>query len=852
MAEEKTITLEINGQQFSAPEGVTVLRAAELNGIYIPTLCSHKDLSPYGGCRLCIVEIEGIRGYPLSCYTTAADGMKIKTNSVAINEIRREVLQLILSEHPSSCLICGESEECRTFMGTVRKAGVTSGCRYCPNDNQCELQDVVDKLGVTEINYPIMYRGIETERGDPFYDRDYNICILCGRCVRMCQELRGTSVLAFTWRGSNAIVGPAFGRSHLDAGCEFCGACVSVCPTGALAEKASKWDGIPDDMVVVTCPYCAIGCQLELWHKDGKFSKALPMLDPEVNDGQACLKGRFCIGEVSHHFERARKPMVRDNSYWKEIEWDDALERASAKLKGLKPGEFAMLISPDCTNESLYAAQKFTRAVMGTNAIDSTARRSLGGGIGLWARLFQKPVSIREIKDADRILALGLDTRFNFSIIGVEIRKAMQKGAKLVTIDARDSNLARYADVWLQPRPGMEGRILSKIAKGMKPGAKDFTRGAKSAGVDTTALEEAAAILREGKNIAVVVGPMVFNYTGTSEMITGLTALSRAKESNVIPLYTGTNLRGALEMGVFPELLPGGYGLKDEKASAAVEAEWNVKLPKDDGITVDEITGGGKHPKVLYLVGAVPFFERPDCDYIIVQDIFEPDFDVDLYLPASSFLEASGTLTNVEGRVQAAPRMEELPDSVQYGKTRPDWWIFSQIAGRLGAKGLEYESEKDIDAEISKLVHGYPKARITRKSRRLPRTGSIPAPDKQKAVTLPKSKFMLVLMPGSYAHRGVDIISKVEGLRIINPEDGFFINPADAAKLGVVEGELIDVTAGSHSATAPARLDPDVPKSAVYLPVPSSTGGMALRSALEPLFRLELNPSPAEVKKHGV
>ena len=174
-------------------------------------------------------------------------------------------------------------------------------------------------FGVTDINYPMMYRHFEAEREDPFYDRDYNICILCGRCVRMCQEMRGTAVLAFTWRGSQAVVAPAFGRSHMEAGCEFCGACISVCPTGALSEKASKWDGKPDGLTVVTCPYCPIGCQHEFWYKDGRFSKSLPVLDPEVNDGQACVKGRFCIGEVSHHFDRARKPMMRVGKQWKEI-----------------------------------------------------------------------------------------------------------------------------------------------------------------------------------------------------------------------------------------------------------------------------------------------------------------------------------------------------------------------------------------------------------------------------------------------------------------------------------------------------------------------------------------------------
>src|SRR4030066_228844 len=238
LQELRSLTMEVDGRTVSFPEGVTVHRAAEINGIYIPSLCSHKDLPSFGGCRLCMVEIEGMRGYPLSCSTTAEEGMKVRTDTEALREFRREMLKLILSEHPSSCLICDESAECRGYQGTIRKAGVATGCRFCPNDDQCELQDVIDRIGLTDIDYPILYHGFEPEHDDPFYDRDYNICILCGRCVRMCQEVRGTSVLAFTLRGSQTKIGPAFGRSHIEAGCEFCGACVDGGPTGALTDKA--------------------------------------------------------------------------------------------------------------------------------------------------------------------------------------------------------------------------------------------------------------------------------------------------------------------------------------------------------------------------------------------------------------------------------------------------------------------------------------------------------------------------------------------------------------------------------------------------------------------------------------
>ena len=854
MADNGNIKLEINGRSVSAPAGVSVFRAAELNGAYIPSLCSHKDLSPFGGCRLCIVEIDGMRGYPLSCTTTAAEGMKVLTDTVAIQEVRREVLQLILSEHPSSCLICSEAEECRKFMGTVRKAGVTSGCRYCPNDQQCELQDVVDTLGVAEIDYPILYRGFEAERGDPFFDRDYNICILCGRCVRMCQEMRGTGILAFKWRGPETTIGPAFGRSHIEAGCEFCGACVSVCPTGALAEKASKWDGKPDSALVSTCPFCAIGCQLELWHQDKRFSKALPVLDPEVNDGQACIKGRFCLGEVSHHFERARKPMSKQGSYWKEVTWDEALDEAAGKLKGLKPGDFAMLLSPDTSNESLYSAQKFTRMAIGTNAVDSSARRSLTGGFDFWASLFRGPISIQGINKSSRILAVGLDTRFNFSIIGVEIRKALNKGARLVTVDERETNLARYAEVWLQPLPGAEGKLLKALVAGMGSEKKGLKAAAKACGVDAAALAEAVELLEDPEDFTVIVGPAVFRHTATGDLVEALMALAKIANANVIPVYTGTNTRGALEMGAFADLLPGVAGRKNKKTVARLEKAWGGKLPSDEGITFDQIYSGEKRPKVLYLVGSAPFFKRPECDFLIVQDIFEPDFEVDLFLPAASFLESGGTLINIEGRVQEAPRLEELPDSVMYGRARPDWWIFSRLAGKLGAKGFDYESEEDVLREIASTVSDFPgPGEMDRRRRTLSADKSLPRAEPSAATAKrKKGSFTLVLQPGGYAHRGVDITTKVEGLGIINPEEGFHINPEDASSLGVTEGETIVVKAGSATGFAPARLHPELQRGVVYLFVPEATGGLSERGDLEALYGLKTNPCSVEVSKNAV
>jgi predicted molibdopterin-dependent oxidoreductase YjgC len=830
--------MEINHKQMTFPEGVTVHRAAELNGVYIPSLCSHKDLSPFGGCRMCMVEIEGMRGYPLSCNTKAQEGMKVLTDTATLRELRAEILKLILSEHPSSCLVCSESKECRDYQGTIRKTGVTTGCRFCPNDRQCELQNIVEKVGLTEIDYPIYYHGYEPEHDDPFYDRDYNICILCGRCVRMCQEVRGTGVLAFTYRGPRAKIGPAFGRNHVEAGCEFCGACVDVCPTGALADKASKWDGKPDGTRVSTCPYCAVGCQLELDYKDGRLSKASANLDPEVNDGQLCVKGRFCMPEVTHHFERAKWTMLQKGNYFRRVGWEEAIEKVAAELKGIRPDEFLMLASPDLTNESLFAAQKFVRECIGSNGIDSTARTELAGGLDLWSKLFSLPISIKKIAQADVILAVGLDSRFNFSVVGTKVRKALDHRAKLVTIDARESNLARYTDDWLRPTPGKEELLLKFLADGLAGRASDPSAVAKQAGVEADALKRAVQILSAAKDLTVIIGPQVFHYSNNDELVQSLATLSGRAGTNFIPLYFGANTRGALEMGI----------LQSPASSVQSPESW---------LCLAAVLSGSKRPKVLYLVGDVPFLERPDCDFLIVQDTYLPPFKVDAFLPAASFAEAGGTLVNIEGRVQEIVPVESPTEGAVAGVMRPDWRIFSDLAHALGFGGMNYQTYQDVDKDTSEAVAGFPASadrmpRLLVHGSKFPVSGSPTAKDQKPETTNQEpGTFLLVAEPGGYRHRGIDISSKVGGLGELALEEGFRMSPEDFACLGLSDGDQVTVSLdnGAITVSGPAKPNRECPKGVVYYTRPVVFGGLSHRHALRPLYELKQNPAQASVRK---
>ncbi|MGV8074310.1 MAG: molybdopterin-dependent oxidoreductase [Syntrophobacteraceae bacterium] len=826
--EVRTLEMEIDRHVVSFPEGATVLRAAELNDIYIPSLCSHKDLSPFGGCRMCVVEIGGMRGYPLACSTIAQEGMKVLTDTAVLRDMRKEYLQLILSEHPSSCLVCSEAEECKQYQFTIRKTGVTTGCRYCPNDGQCELQNVVEKLGVTELSYPAYYRGYEVEHDDPFFDRDYNLCILCGRCVRMCHEVRGSSILAFKYRGAKVQIGPSFGKNHAEAGCEFCGACVSVCPTGALADKSSKWDGKPDGIEVSTCPFCALGCRVDLYHKGGRLSKVYANPDPEINDGQLCVRGRFCLPETTHHHERAKKPMLRHGRYFREVSWTEAQDEVSARLTGLNPEEFLMVVSGDLTNEGLYAAQKFVRSCMGCDSIDSTARLSLPGGLGLWTKLLSLPISIKGFAQADSIIAIGLDSRFYFSIIGVEIRRALQKGAKLVTIDARDSNLARYTDFSLQPMPGKEGLILDSFARIIGKTECDIGETAQDAGVEKEALEKAIEAIASSERLAMVIGPTILGYGAKGELIDAIFKFAERKNTIFVPLYNGSNVRGALELGVFGEILPG------------------IVSSKKNGISLADLIEKRKKPKVLYLVGEAPFFERPDCEYIISQDLYYPPFEIDAFLPASSFAEAEGTLINIEGRVQGLVKIEALPESEIAGFVRPDWQIFSELSQKLGCEDMQYKDAASVLKEIHQNVPGFPE-KPDREPRILIHQSHMPTENMDTPIT-GKGDYLLIAEPGGFRHRNMDLSYVVEGLSELAIEKGFRFNPDDLEKLGIESGNPVTISSTDMEVTSTAKADSDCPSGVIYFNVPTSFGGLAHSKDLEALYRSKANPLKVSVR----
>jgi len=350
----RAVTITIDGRQVRALAGQTVLEAALANGVDIPHVCYHADIGPIGSCRLCIVQIDGVDGLPTSCTTPVAEGMVVRTETEQIDKLRRALLELLLLNHPTACLVCDKQELCLKYRYNPSKAGRTTGCNFCNNKDICDVRKLAERFGLTELTYPPSYQGRPLERAEPFIDRDYNLCVLCGRCVRICRDIHGTAAVEFVDRGGRTRVAGPSELPHAELQCRFCGACIDVCPTGALSDRYAKWRGAPDRTEQTYCAFCPIGCPVAVHVRGDRAigTGSVPGQDPASRP--LCVLGRFAVAEFAAGQNRLAHPQIRTDGRWRRTTWDEAVQTAAESLAQYKGSQAAVVVDASCSLEVQY------------------------------------------------------------------------------------------------------------------------------------------------------------------------------------------------------------------------------------------------------------------------------------------------------------------------------------------------------------------------------------------------------------------------------------------------------------------------------------------------------------------
>jgi formate dehydrogenase alpha subunit len=886
------IKLRIDDREIKAAEGQTVFEAARDAGIYIPNLCYAPDLKPYGGCRLCVVEIEKMRGLPTACTTPAAEGMVVRTDSPALADARRSVLDLLLAEHPLDCL-------------------------SCVKNLRCELQQVAAYLGFTERKLPHTNRVQAVDDSNPFFTLDRNYCILCARCVRACDEVTGNNAIELIDRGYDSRVGTVADRPIVETNCRACGECVVHCPVAALVPT----DYVkPDGEVSTICPYCGVGCGLNLELRSGKIVGVSGDEANPASKGRLCVKGRYGVREFVHHPERLRIPLIKREGNFVETGWDEALEYVCSKLARYQPEEVAVIASAKATNEENYLIQKFARAVLSTNTVDHCARLCHSPTVAGLAAAFGSGAmtnSIGDLKDAACFLSIGSNTSETHPVIGFEVKQAIKNGARLIVANPVKIPLVRYADIFMQPTPGTDVLLLSAMCKiiideklhdldfitGRTEGFDafveslsdfDLNHAAAVTGVPLDKIKAAARLYAASKPASILYAMGITQHSHGTDNVSAVANLAMLTGNigkpgaGVNPLRGQNNVQGACDMGALPDVFTAYQKVSDEASRAKFEAAWGVALPAKPGLTVPEIIDAIDRGKIkaLYLVGENIVLSDPDINHVkealsklelfVVQDIFRTETAAlaHVVLASTSFAEKDGTFTNTERRVQRVRRAV-----APTGQSKPDWWITAELGKRLGGKGFDYSSSEQIFDEMRALTPSY--AGIS--YRRLESSGlqwPCPAEDhlgtpilhverfsRGKGVfkplkyrppaELPDEEFPFILTTGRspyHFHTGT-MTRRVKGLNTLQSMETLEISACDAASLGIADGDSVKVTSRRGSvvgrASKSGRLAPGVIFMTFHFP--ETATNILTSPALDPVAKIpELKVAAVKLKKELV
>ncbi|OOY24384.1 formate dehydrogenase subunit alpha [Thioclava sediminum] len=740
------VTLVIDGMDVSVPEGTSVMRAAAEAGITVPKLCATDMLDAYGSCRLCVVEIEGMRGTPASCTTPVREGMVVKTQTDQLTRLRRGVMELYISDHPLDCLTCAANGDCelQDMAGAVGLRDV----RYAPGENHVETR-------AAEGANPLY---IPRDDSNPYFFYDPSKCIVCMRCVRACEEVQGTFALTVDGRGFDARISTGT-EDFLNSDCVSCGACVQACPTATLQEKTVDEIGVPEHSVVTTCAYCGVGCSFEAQMRGDQLVRMVPWKEGKANRGHSCVKGRFAWG-YANHGDRILNPMIRDSitDAWREVSWEEALEFAANGIKRAqaKHGKdsVGVITSSRCTNEETFLVQKLARAVMGTNNTDTCARvchSPTGYGLKQTFGTSAGTQDFDSVEQVDCAVVIGANPTDGHPVFGSRLRKRLRQGAKLIVVDPRRIDLLETPHMGeghhLPLRPGTNVAVLTAMAhvivtEGLFDEAfirercdwdewSDYAEFAADpahspeaveelTGVPAEALRQAARTYAAAPNGAIYYGLGVTEHSQGSTTVIAIANLAMMTGNigrpgvGVNPLRGQNNVQGSCDMGSFPHELPGYRHVSDDTARHGFEVEWGVTLDPEPGLRIPNMLDAAVAGdfKAIYIQGEDILQSDPDTHHVaaglaamecvIVHDLFlnETARYAHVFLPGSTFLEKDGTFTNAERRINPVRKVMAPKAGLA------DWEATQALANALGA-GWSYTHPSEIMDEIARTTPAF-------------------------------------------------------------------------------------------------------------------------------------------------
>ena len=867
----------IDGREITVPAGTSVLRAAKEAGIDIPKLCATDSLKAFGSCRLCLVEVEGARGTPASCTTPCADGMVVSTQSEQVVEVRRGVMELYLSDHPTSCAGCARGN--------------------------CEMQDLAHQVGVDTVRYGlggVSHLAEPADTTNPYFAYEPSACIVCSRCVRACGEIQGTFALTVQGRGFDSRITPG-GTDFLSSECVSCGACVQACPTDALTEKSVIDLGMPSRSVLTTCAYCGVGCSFKAEvtgsGSESRVVRMMPWKDGGANEGHSCVKGRFAYGYASHR-DRQLHPMVRDTigEEWRVVSWDEAIRRVAEGFRSLQgrfgAGAIGAISSSRCTNEEVYVVQKMVRAAFGNNNVDTCARvchSPTGFGLGQAFGTSAGTQDFASVDDCDVILLVGANPTDAHPVFASRMKRRLREGARIIVADPRRIDLVRSPHVeaahHLPVRPGTNVAFVNAMAhvivtEGLHDvdflrerceDASDyltFIAGAEHSpeatadvtGIPAEELRAAARLYATGGNAGIYYGLGVTEHSQGSTMVMGLANLAMLTGNlgregvGVNPLRGQNNVQGSCDMGSFPHELPGYRHVSREDVRAIYDDLWGVRISPHPGLRIpnmfDSAVGGTF--KGLFVQGEDIAQSDPNTahvesalksmELVVVQDLFlnETARFAHVFLPGTSFLEKDGTFTNAERRINRVRPVMPSPTG------KDEWEIVCDIATAMGYP-MSYAQPSEIMAEIASTTptfagvsferldaegsmqwpvndaapHGTPTMHIGQFVRGL---GHLATTHYVPTTEVTGHRYPLVLTTGRILSQyNVGAQTRRTANSTWHPQDILEIHPADAEPRGISSGDVVELTSrvGSTHLTAEVseRMQPGVVYTTFHHPV---------------------------------